>query len=107
MGVEGDDPFCLSDLDVPSVAQHEQNKHRKGFSAIVQMTAELWLRLAHKAPQLALDFVRDWRGSQYRLLRRMALFAAADRIVPAQAAADTLIEIPISELSLGGSSVEA
>ena len=72
----------------------------------MQVTAELWLRLAHKAPQMALDFVQGWRASQYRLLRRLALFAGAHPIVAPQAAADILIETPSAELFLCGSSVE-
>ncbi|MGD0307515.1 MAG: hypothetical protein ABSC71_22040, partial [Candidatus Acidiferrales bacterium] len=105
-GVERNDGFTESDFDVPSVAPHDQNRYRTGFSAIVQVTAELWLRLAPKAPELALDLVQRWRGGQYRLLRRIALFASGDPTVPAQSAAETLIDTPKAELFLFGSSVE-
>jgi len=105
-GVERNDGFTESDFDVPSVAPHDQNRYRTGFSAIVQVTAELWLRLARKAPELALDLVQRWRGGQYRLLRRLALFASGNPIVPAQSAAETLIDTPNAELFLFASSVE-
>ena len=105
-GVERNDAFTESDFDVPSVAPHDQNRYRTGFSASVQVTAELWLRLGRKAPEPALDLVQRWRGGQYRLFRRLALFASGDPTVPAQSAAKTLIDTPKAELFLFGSSVE-
>src|SRR6185295_19177634 len=47
-----------------------------------------------------------WRRSDFRLVRRIALFAAADPAVPSAAAANMLLEIPQGELFLTNSSVE-
>ncbi|MGJ0395381.1 MAG: hypothetical protein ACR65U_04020 [Methylocystis sp.] len=106
VGVEGNKGYSMSDTDVPSVARHDQNSYRSGFHAIVRVMAEIWLRLARKSPQLALPFVQKWRDSDFRLLRRLALFACADPVVSNDFAADMLIELPNGELFLTNSSVE-
>lgn len=106
VGVEAYEGYSTSDSDVPSVANHDQNRHRSGFHALVRVMAELWLRLAMKSPLLALDLVKRWRNSKFRLTRRLALFACADPAVPPDTAADVLIEVPIGELFLTNSSVE-
>jgi hypothetical protein len=105
-GVESDVGFSLSDADVPSVAKHEQNAYRAGFLPIVRVIAETWTRLANTAPQRALAYVGTWEASPYRLIRRLALFAAADATVPAHRAAQILVALPARELFLTNSSVE-
>jgi hypothetical protein len=106
-GVEGNEGYGIADSDVPSVARHEQNAYQSGFQAIVRVIAELWLRLAEKSPQEALLFVHLWWQSNYRLMRRLALFAGANAIVSADFAADMLIALPSGALFLTNSSVEA
>lgn len=106
VGVEENQGYSASDSDVPSVAKHGQNEYRSGFYAIVRVMADLWGRLARKSPTLALRFVDDWRGSPFRLMRRLALFACADAIVPPDVAADMLIGLPQGELFITNSSVE-
>jgi len=103
---KGTKGYSTSDTDVPSVAQHGQNTYRSGFHAIVRVMAELWLRLARKSPQLAHSFVQQWRDSEFRLMRRLALFACADPGASADFAADMLIELQSGELFLTSSSVE-
>jgi hypothetical protein len=105
-GVESNRGYGLSDTDVPSVAKHGQNTYRSGFFAIVRVMAELWTRLARKDAAQALLFVRLWQESPFRLVRRLALFAAADAAVPPALAADLLITLPQGELFLTNSSVE-
>ena len=107
VGVEANEGYGTSDSDVPSVAQHDQNTYRSGFQVIVRVMAELWLRLAVKSPQLALSFVERWRNADFRLIRRIALFAATNPAVSAEIAANMLIELPSGELFLTGSSVES
>jgi hypothetical protein len=106
VGVEGARGYSTSDSDVPSVAKHGQNEYRSGFYAIVRVMADLWERLAKKSPTLALRFVETWRDSPFRLMRRLALFACADAVVPAEFAADVLQALPQGELFLTNSSVE-
>jgi hypothetical protein len=68
--------------------------------------AELWTRLLRKDAALALPFVALWQQSEFRLVRRLALFAAADPAVPTSAAADVLRTLPLGELFLTNSAVE-
>jgi hypothetical protein len=106
VGVEGNDALSSSDFDVASVAAHPQNAHRTGFLKITRVIAELWSLLARKDLNLALQFLGRWRRSRFRLDRRLALFACADQAVPADMAADALIELPQGELFVTGAAVE-
>jgi hypothetical protein len=106
VGVESNMGYSTSDIDVPSVASHSQNDYRSGFQQIVRTIAEVWTRLAKKSPDLALSFTERWRRSDFRLMRRVALFAAADPALPSAAAANMLMEIPQGELFFTNSSVE-
>jgi hypothetical protein len=106
VGVESNKGYSTSDIDVPSVGSHAQNEYRSGFQQIVRMIAEVWSRLANKSPNSALSLTEPWRRSDFRLVRRIALFAAADPAVPSAVGADMLIEIPQGELFLTNSSVE-
>ncbi|MDQ2084255.1 hypothetical protein RA307_29050 [Xanthobacteraceae bacterium Astr-EGSB] len=105
-GVESNRGYSTSDSDVPSVAEHGQNLYRSGFFAIVRVVAELWTRLLRKDAALALPFVALWQQSESRLMRRLALFAAADPAVPASVAADILKTLPLGEFFLTNSAVE-
>ena len=105
-GVDGYRGFGITDSDVPSVAAHRQNEYHNGFLSIVRVTADLWNRLVEKDTDRALRLVRDWRDSQLRLMRRLALFAVTNPEIPADIAADTLLSLPQDEMFLGGSSVE-
>jgi len=105
-GVESNDSYSLSDTDVPSVAKHEQNAYRTGFLPIMRVTADLWTRLVAKDAQRALALLDLWRASPFRLVRRLAVFAAADAAVPANIAANILMKLPAGELFLASSSVE-
>jgi len=109
VGVESNKGLSTSDTDVPSVARHHQNEYHSGFQSIVRVMAEIWwARLAGKSPAMALAVAERWRNSQFRLLRRLAMFAFANRaIVPGTTAADMLIDMPSGELFLTNSSVEA
>jgi len=106
VGVEGPEAYSLTDYAIPSVARHEQNNHRSGFYPIIRVIADLWERLATKSPSRAREFFADWGNSNFRLTRRLALFAAANPVISPEAAADTLMTLPQSELFLTGSTVE-
>lgn len=105
-GVENNDGYGISDTDVPSVAAHQQNEYRTGFHLIVRILAEIWTLLANKQAERALHFVDRWAKSDYRLTRRLSLFAAANHVVPAAKVAEILIELPQGELFLTNSTVE-
>jgi hypothetical protein len=106
VGVEGAIELSLTDIDVPSVAAHEQNAYHKGFLPIVRILAELWSKLIQKERDKALDTLAEWRRSSFRLLHRLALFGATDPHVPPDLAAEVLLEIPQGELFLTNSQVE-
>jgi hypothetical protein len=106
VGVESNRGYGITDSDVPSVADHSQNAYRKGFLPIVRVMAELWTRIARKDLQRALPFIDLWGSNQFRIVRRLALFATADPAVPADKGADLLIDLPQGELFLTNSSVE-
>jgi hypothetical protein len=106
VGLEPQVGYAKSDSDVPSVDEHGQNEYRSGFQAIVRTIAELWSRLSVKSPAQALSCLERWNRLNYRLIRRLALFAAANSIVSADLAARMLTEMPLGELFLTSASVE-
>lgn len=106
MEVESNFGYGISDTDVPSVAAHRQNEYRSGFLPIVRFIAEAWTRVARRDLSLALPFLRRWASSQLKLNRRLALFAAADKVVPPDDAANVLLELPQGLLFLTNTSVE-
>ena len=106
VGVESNIGLGISDIDVPSVGAHEQNSYRAGFLPIVRIIAELWSKLIQKSVPKARDILREWKNSDYRLVHRLALYAAADPKISPQNAADVLIHLPQGELFLTNSQVE-
>lgn len=106
VGVEGPIGLSLTDIDVPSVAAHQQNAHHEGFLPIVRVLAELWSRLIRNDLAQALHALDAWKRSSFRLLHRLALYAAADPKVSSDLAADVLLDIPQGELFLTNSQVE-
>jgi hypothetical protein len=106
VGVESNQGYAITDTDVPSVASHQQNAYRAGFLPIVRVMAELWTGLAAKNSALALQILELWRHSEYRLVRRLALFAAANAVVPTSTVAELLMSLPHGELFITNSSVE-
>jgi hypothetical protein len=106
VGVEGTEGYSTTDVDVPSVAKHAQNEYRSGFQIITRVTAEVWTRLAAKSPGKARALAEVWRDSTFRLMWRLALFAAVNPALPADFAANMLVALPLRELFLTASSVE-
>lgn len=107
VGVESNNGYGLTDSDVPSVGKHRQNEYRTGFLTITRVLAELWTRLAEKETVRALVILEIWKTSALRLVRRLAMFAAADQHVSGDDAASVLLSIPQGELFLTNSSVES
>jgi hypothetical protein len=106
VGVESNVSLSVTDVDVPSVAAHEQNAFREGFLPIVRVIAELWSRLITKNARAGRGIMHEWQDSNFRLVHRLALYAAADPQVRAQQAAEVLIRLPQGELFLTNSQVE-
>jgi hypothetical protein len=106
VGVESNTGVSISDVDVPSVEFHEQNAFHEGFLPIVRVTAELWSKMIRKSVPKARAILRQWEESRFRLVHRLALYAAADPKISSQTAANVLIHIPQGELFLTNSRVE-
>jgi hypothetical protein len=106
MEVEGSVGFGISDAEVPSVAAHGQNQYHAGLLPIVRVSAEIWSMLAKRDVRAAREIVDDWQKSEHRLLRRLALYAAADPKISAQQAALILIQLPQGDLFLTNAQVE-
>lgn len=106
MEVESNNGYGISDSDVPSVAAHRQNEYRSGFLPIVRVIAELWTRLARKDAALALPLVERWSANPLKMMKRLALFAAADSGVPSDQAVTVLLDLPQGLLFLTNTSVE-
>ena len=104
--IESNIGYGISDTDVPSIAAHRQNEYRTGFLPIVRITAEIWIRLAHKDAVLARPFVHRWSASHLKLNKRLALFAAVDKAVPVDEAADVLLMLPQGLFFLTNTAVE-
>jgi hypothetical protein len=106
VGVEGPIGLSRTDIDVPSVATHAQNTHHEGFLPIVRVLAELWSALVQNDRDQAFDRLDEWRRSPFRLIHRLALYAAADPLIAPDFAADTLLMVPAAELFFTNSQVE-
>lgn len=107
LGLDGDRGFGLVDIHVASVADHPQNRYRKGFLPIVRVIAEVWVQLAEKRPELARGFVTQWSESPYRINRRLALFACRHSSTETSVVNEVLMRLPPAELFLTGAAVEA
>lgn len=105
-GVEADGGYSASDSDVPSVADHPQNEYHNGFIVIVRVMADLWTRLATKNVRLALVSVNRWYRSDFKLSRRLALFAGGNEAVEASTVFEILMALPMADWFLANSSVE-
>ncbi|XUY29984.1 SIR2 family protein (plasmid) [Agrobacterium sp. rho-8.1] len=106
VGLDGNRGFGVVDMHVASVADHPQNRYRKGFLPIVRVIAEVWLRLATKRPALAVEFVSRWLRSPYLINRRLAMFAARHPAIDAILVKEVLLTLPAGELFLTGAAVE-
>lgn len=104
--IESNSGYSVTDSDVPSIAAHEQNKYRKGFQKIVRVIAEVWTQLASKDASAALAYIEMWSNSSLKLNNRLALYGAANGIVPAEMVAQTLLSLSHGLLFFTNSSVE-
>lgn len=108
---EADDVLYLegldrADNDVPSVARHGQNAHRRGFYPIVRVLADLWDRVAAVDADRLSKQVREWRRSRFGLLRRLALYAMAHRRFAPKDVADTVMSLDNETFWQGGARIE-
>ena len=61
--------------DVPSVADHAQNEHHRGFYPITRLLADLWARIAQQDRVNARTLALRWKEMSFLLARRCHLYA--------------------------------
>ena len=105
-GVEDNRGFSVSDCDVFSIATPDHGFGQPGFQPIVSVITKIWRQLASEDSRCALEIVDQWCKSKHRLLRRLALYAAANPVVPAETVAKILQKLPQGELFVSNSRIE-
>jgi hypothetical protein len=92
---------------VPSVAQHPQNAHRRGFYPITGVLGNLWTRIANKNADQARVLALGWADTPFLLLTRLHLHALAFReVFPAREAIDAVRSLDDRFFWAGGARVE-
>ena len=104
--VEHNQGFSVSDRDIPCITTCAHGFGQPGFQPIVSVITAIWKPLAAKDSSDALEIVDQWRKSKHRLLRRLALYAAANPVVPAETVAEILQKLPQGELFISNSTIE-
>ena len=105
-GLESYDKFGTTDLNILSIERNEQNYLQEGFYNLVRITADIWDQIVKKDQRFAFEIVKKWGESKHRLLRRLALYAAANPIIARSYVFKLLKSNSINQLVISGSSVE-
>ena len=106
-GVEFENHVGKSDLSVLSIAKHDQDEYQHEFYPIVRAIVATWDKIAKSNQSCAKKFVVQWSSSNYRLIRRLALYAAKKKFISSNLVFEILNTIPIRDLFLASSSVES
>lgn len=89
-GVDTDNDHSY--LHQPSISDHPQNKNYYEWTALIVLTRDAWLSVAMRSPKRARIVAETWAHGTYPVLRRLALFAAAqERVIPRRLALDWLL----------------
>ncbi|HEV7507772.1 MAG TPA: hypothetical protein VGS07_23010 [Thermoanaerobaculia bacterium] len=76
----------------PSISKHPQNRNFHDWTALIELTRDAWLALAHRSVEQAWLVAQQWRQAPYPLFKRLAFFAATqEAIVPPPLALDWLL----------------
>ena len=76
----------------PSISRHSQNRHLRGWTALIELTRDAWLATAKFDPIRARLTAEGWRRTPYPLFKRLAFFAAAqDEVISVDQALDWLL----------------
>lgn len=98
--------YDRSDHDVPSIAEHPQNRHRSGFFPIVRVIARLWENLATREPEAAREIAIRWSRSRFTLLQRLAIHAHNDELFEADALGQLILGLDDRQFWVTGAQVE-
>ncbi len=90
--------YDASTFDIPSIADHPQNKHHSSFLPIVRLCAELWRRLLPLAPAKARATADAWRHGGSAITTRLWLYTLhQDDGVSSDAIVDGLLTLAAKE----------
>ena len=90
---EADDRRDPSLLWRPSIGSHPQNKQRRDWTALIELTRDAWLATAKVSPERARLAAEAWISTPYPVFRRLAYFAAAQKgVIPPRRGLDWLLE---------------
>lgn len=82
----------LSYIHQPSISEHPQNRRFHDWTALIDLTRDAWLATAAQSPERAALMAESWSHTPYPLFRRLAFFAAAQKVViPHRRALDWLL----------------
>jgi len=76
----------------PSISDHSQNEDFHDWTALIELSRDAWLATAAKSPVRARIVAETWAHGAYPVLRRLALFAAAQgRVISLRQALDWVL----------------
>ena len=74
---DANDRSDLSCVLRPSISEHQQNRNRYDWTALISLIRDVWLSTAEQSPKWARCIAEGWSRKPYPLFRRLAFFAAA------------------------------
>jgi hypothetical protein len=88
-----------SSFAMPSVSEHDQNRHADSWTLLIRFCREAWLALAEKSNEHARWVVEGWSREKYPTFRRLVLFASTlSEVIPASIALKHLLHSAKSPL---------
>jgi SIR2-like domain len=74
---EADGRSDRSQLDLPSIAPHWQNRGYRDWVALIELLRDAWLEMRKILPERARQIALAWIDAPYLTFKRLALFAAS------------------------------
>ena len=105
-GKELNELYGTADSQIRSIAEHQIDETRIGFYTIARVIADCWEHLMKLDFNRAIEFVEEWRKSEFRLERRLALFASKNKSILEDIVIDQLMSLDVYDFLLASSSVE-
>jgi hypothetical protein len=73
---EADDRSDRSHWDLPSIAEHPQNRDFREWTTLIEVLRDAWLATLKRDPARARRIAEDWWAQPFPTFKRLALFAA-------------------------------
>lgn len=69
---------------LPSIEPHEQNRGDRGWTLLIELLRDAWLKVLEKDKSHAVQIAKLWYALPYSTFKRLALFAASNNaVIPA------------------------